>query len=131
MELRLQRLVPVLLLALALLLGGCSQPEETGDEVNVSGSFGSVPTVTFPTPMPVSDSSIETLIAGDGRALVRGEPVLFMLTAYDGRNGELLAERGAGAPRTLMLTPEDVGEDLFPVLEGRQEGARLLVRQPV
>lgn len=120
-------------LVLVLALAGCTQrqDEDGADQVRVSGSFGSVPTVRFDAPLPLAESSIETLIEGDGRALAADEPVLFALTAYDGADGEPLTERGAGTPRALMLTAEDVGEDLFPVLEGTPEGTRLLLRQPV
>lgn len=122
------------LLLLALALAGCTEPEPRDEQaapVRVSGSFGSVPTVTFDAPLPLAESSIETLVEGDGRALAPDEPVLFALTAYDGDTGELLADRGAGTPRALMLTREDVGEDLYPVLDGTAEGTRLLLRQPV
>lgn len=122
------------LLVLALALAGCTEPQQQDEEaspVRVSGSFGSVPTVTFDAPLPLAESAIETLVEGDGRTLVPDEPVLFALSAYDGDTGELLADRGAGTPRTLMLTREDVGEDLYPVLDGTPEGTRLLVRQPV
>ncbi|MFH5822733.1 FKBP-type peptidyl-prolyl cis-trans isomerase [Georgenia sp. AZ-5] len=121
------------LLALVLLTS-CTDREPAPEEtlgVEVSGAFGSLPVVTFDPPLPLEESSVETLIEGDGRELVPGEPVVMTLTAYDGEDGELVEERGVGDARTLLLTPEDVGEDLYPVLVGTKEGSRLLVRQPV
>lgn len=122
------------LVALLLAVAGCTPPgpsEEDTAPVSVTGSFGSVPAVTFEAPLPMQESEIETVSAGDGRELAPEEPVLFALTAYDGDTGKLLADRGAGIPRTLMLTREDVGQDLYPVLVGTREGTRLLLRQPV
>ncbi|GAA4422346.1 FKBP-type peptidyl-prolyl cis-trans isomerase [Georgenia halophila] len=107
-----------------------ADPEEK-HEVEVSGDFGSVPVVTFEPPLPLADASVETLVEGDGRKLAADEPVLLSLTAYDGDSGELVEDREVGVARTFMLTPEDVGEDLFDVLTGSREGSRLLLRQPV
>ncbi len=129
-------LVTWLAVVLALvLLGGCTPEKKTREgqrpDVSVSGAFGSIPVVTFRPPLPLTESSVETLIEGDGRQLADGEPVVLTLTAYDGEDGELVENRQVGEVRTLMLTKEDVGEDLYPVLVGAREGSRLLVRQPV
>ncbi|MPV35711.1 FKBP-type peptidyl-prolyl cis-trans isomerase [Georgenia subflava] len=122
-------------LTVAAAVAACTEDpvrnEETREDITVSGSFGSVPVVTFDPPLPLQESEVETLIEGDGRRLASGEPVLLTLTPYDGDDGELVEDREIGVARTLMLTPEDVGEDLYPVLSGSTEGSRLLVRQPV
>ncbi|MPV90142.1 FKBP-type peptidyl-prolyl cis-trans isomerase, partial [Georgenia ruanii] len=119
-----------------VLLGACTPGNkkaqgDTTPEVSVTGTFGSIPVVTFRPPLPLTESSVETLIEGDGRELADGGPVVLTLTAYDGADGELVDNRQVGEVRTLMLTKEDVGEDLYPVLVGAREGSRLLVRQPV
>ncbi|MFD1506847.1 FKBP-type peptidyl-prolyl cis-trans isomerase [Georgenia yuyongxinii] len=118
---------------LLVLLTACTseEPPEEAPEVGVSGAFGSVPVVTFTPPLPLTESSVETIIEGDGRELAADEPVVLTLTAYDGDDGGLVENRGVGEVRTLTLTPEDVGADLYPVLVGAREGSRLLVRQPV
>ena len=124
----------LLALVLLVLVAGCALEDgEDGGagEVTVSGPFGSVPTIDADTPLPMQDARTELLVEGDGRVLAGEEPVLFALTAFDGEDGEVVAERGVGEARTLMLTPADVGEDLYPVLVGTPEGSRLLVRQPV
>lgn len=121
----------LLALLLLVLVAGCAPEDGGAGEVTVSGPFGSVPTVDVDTPLPMQDARTETLVEGDGRVLAGEEPVLFALTAFDGQDGEVVAERGVGEARTLMLTPADVGEDLYPVLVGTPEGSRLLVRQPV
>lgn len=122
-----------LVAVLLVLLSACTdkQPPAQAPEVGVTGAFGSVPVVTFTPPLPLAESSVETLIEGDGRELVADEPVVLTLTAYDGEDGGLVENRQVGEVRTLMLTQEDVGADLYPVLVGAREGSRLLVRQPV
>lgn len=123
----------VALLAVLLLAGCQAADRQESDEspITVTGEFGSVPVVTFEAPLELSESTIEVLIEGDGRELQPDGPVLLSLTAYGGDDGTILAERGAGTPRNLLLTPEDVGEDLFGVLSGTTEGSRLLMVQPV
>ncbi|MGM0384421.1 MAG: FKBP-type peptidyl-prolyl cis-trans isomerase [Actinomycetota bacterium] len=118
-----------------LLLTGCraGPDQQDGEEgpVTVTGEFGSVPVVTFEAPLDLGESAIEVLIEGDGRELRPGGPVLLALTAYGGNDGTILAERGAGAPRNLLLTRDDVGDSLYDVLTGAAEGSRLLTVQPV
>lgn len=118
-----------------LLLAGCQAgpDQQQSDEgpITVTGEFGSVPVVTFEAPLEMGESTIEVLIEGDGRELLPDGPVLLALTAYGGDDGAILADRGAGTPRNLLLTPEDVGENLFGVLTGVAEGSRLLMVQPV
>ena len=125
----------VAMLLTSVLLVACTEDPVKNEEkvagVTVSGAFGSVPVVTFDPPLPLEDATVETLIEGDGRELVEGGPILLSLTAYDGDDGGLVEGRDVGIARTLMLTPEDVGEDLFPVLSGAREGSRLLVQQPI
>ncbi|MFD1718031.1 FKBP-type peptidyl-prolyl cis-trans isomerase [Georgenia deserti] len=130
---RLRAALAALLALVALVACTPDEGEEPPPEpaVDVSGEFGSVPVVSFDAPLPLEDSSVETLIEGDGRELAANEPVLLSLTAYDGDTGELMEGREVGVARTFTLTPEDVGEDLFPVLTGSREGSRLLLQQPV
>ncbi len=101
------------------------------DAVEVSGTFGSLPVVTFTPPLALAEESVDVVIEGDGRELVEGEPVLMTLTAYDGADGELIEDRPVGETQTRMLTAEDAGLELVSLLAGHTEGSRLLVRQPV
>lgn len=119
----------VLVLVAACTPGG--PEEEPVDPVEVSGTFGSLPVVTFTPPLPLEEESVDVVIEGDGRELVEGEPVLMTLTAYDGADGELIEDRPVGETQTRMLTAEDAGPELVGLLAGHTEGSRLLVRQPV
>ncbi|MEE6280820.1 FKBP-type peptidyl-prolyl cis-trans isomerase [Georgenia sunbinii] len=126
-----------LLLALLLLSTGLTacaeetEPEEPAPAITVSGAFGRVPVATFDVPLAMAETESEALVEGEGRELVADGPALVALTAYDGETGDLLADRGAGEARTLLLSPEEVGEDVYPVLLGAREGSRILLTQPV
>ncbi|MHB1063146.1 MAG: FKBP-type peptidyl-prolyl cis-trans isomerase [Georgenia sp.] len=131
---RARRLVGAVAATVALLLMTACAPDGSGDGtdgVAVSGTFGSVPVVTFAPPLPLQEERVDVIIEGDGRKLVEGEPVLMTLTAYDGQDGELIEDRPVGEAQTRMLTEEDAGPELVNLLSGHREGSRLLVRQPV
>ncbi len=130
---RLRRTLAVLLVA-GLTLVACASEEEPVEErptIAVSGSFGRTPVVSFAAPLELTEAESEVLIEGEGRELESGGPALLALSAYDGDTGDLLPDRGAGEARTLLLTPEEVGEDVHPLLVGTAEGSRLLLTQPV
>src|SRR5699024_3248436 len=99
--------------------------------ISVTGAFGRPPVVSFETPLEMTEEETEVLIEGEGRHLRDGGPALLALSAYDGATGEPLPDRGTGAARTLLLTPEQVGEEVHPLLVDVPEGTRLLVTQPV
>ncbi|PYG02353.1 peptidylprolyl isomerase [Georgenia satyanarayanai] len=122
------------LLAVLVLTGCSDEPEAPVEEpptIAVTGAFGRPPVVSFETPLELTEEDSEVLVEGEGRQLRDGGPVLLALSAYDGDTGEPLPDRGAGTARTLLLTPEQVGEDVHPLLVGTPEGSRLLVTQPV
>ena len=115
-----------------LLLAACTEePPVEEDPIAVSGGLGRPPVVTFEAPLPLTEAAHEELTTGEGRPLEAGGPALLAISAFDGETGDLLPDRGAGEARTLLLTPEEVGEDVFPILEGTTEGTRLLLTQPV
>lgn len=121
-------------LVAGLALVACSEPEPPPPEpptIAVSGAFGRPPVVSFDAPLELADADSEVLTEGEGRELASGAPVLLALSAYDGGTGDLLPDRGAGTARTLLLTPEEVGEEVYPLLVGTREGTRMLVTQPV
>ncbi len=132
-QLRLRALV-VGLLAVLVLTGCSDEPETPVPEppvIAVTGAFGRPPVVSFEAPLELTEEDTEVLVEGGGRQLRDGGPALIAVSAYDGDTGEPLPDRGTGTARTLLLTPEQVGEDVHPLLVGTPEGSRLLVTQPV
>lgn len=126
-----RRLLTALLAVLLLVACTEEPPVEEEPPISVSGGLGRTPVVTFESPLPLTEPEHEELTTGEGRPLEAGGPALLAISAFDGETGDLLPDRGAGEARTLLLTPEEVGEDIFPILEGTTEGTRLLLTQPV
>lgn len=92
--------------------------------MQVTGDFGSMPGVDFPTPLPVAEPYTEEIISGDGFDLTEGAAVMLSYVAYDAVSGERLAENFSSPPE-IRLLGEDVGV-LHEELVGRSEGTRLL-----
>lgn len=128
---RVRRLLGAATAAVALVLTACTPDEGDGRDIEVTGTFGSVPLVTFDPPLPLAEESVDVVTEGDGREVTEGGPVLMTLTAYDGEDGELIEDRPVGETQTRTLTAEDAGPELVELLSGHHEGSRLLVRQPV
>lgn len=126
----LRAVVACLVVALAGCAGAGEAPEEE-PTISVSGAFGRPPVVSFAAPLELTEADSEVLVEGDGRALEADRPALLAVSAYDGDTGELLPDRGAGEARTLLLTREEVDDEVYPLLVGTTEGSRLLVTQPV
>lgn len=121
------------LVAVLLLLVACAEEPEVEEEdpITVSGGFGRTPVVAFDAPLPLTEAEHVELVAGEGRTLEPEGPVLLRLSAYDGNTGEAWPDHGAGEARIVLLTPQEVGEELYPLLAGTAEGSRLLITQPV
>ena len=100
------------------------------DDVEVSGPFGSVPTVTFPTPFAVEEPSVTTIIDGGDGDLADGSPVLVDGISFDGGTGDVVADTYAGLPGVFFFTSDSLGADLWTVLEGAGAYDRLLSLDP-
>ncbi len=125
------RALPVLTVAvLALALAGCasdeptssSTPDATADEcvtsgsasdaVDVTGDFGTAPTVSFDAPLTVDATERTVAIEGDGDALERGSTASLQFTLYNGTTGEVLTQTDyAGEAQTIAV------DGLLPGLE--------------
>jgi peptidylprolyl isomerase len=116
--------------AAALLLVGCSTPDPAPPEVVVSGEAGQPPTVTYPTPLRVSEAVHVTVWEGTGPELVDGRPVLLDFWLEDASDASLVKESFTSSPTPRMLTEEDLGKDLYATLSGQKVGARLLQISP-
>lgn len=121
----------VLVLAAALLLGACEEPEDTpstpaNTALEVTGSAGSPPTLEYTPPLDVPEVRSEVLWPGTGRELADGDPVLLNLYAQDARDATVLQNTYADAPQWLALDDSSVGGELADELRGQRVGARLL-----
>ncbi len=101
------------------------------DRILVSGRVGATPVVDFSGPVKTSAVKVREVIAGDGRQITQGSPVLLAISVFDATTGENLAESARPDLFVGKATPEELGTDLASVVIGRKEGARLLAIHPV
>lgn len=120
----------VALCVAALLLTSCTTGEDALPEVVVTGEAGSAPTVTYRTPLSVTETVRETVWEGTGPELVEGRPVLLDFWLEDATDASLIKESYTTSPTPRMLTEEDLGRDLYNTLSGQQVGARLVQISP-
>ena len=116
--------------AVVMLLVGCSSQDPEPPEVVVTGDPGSAPTVTYRTPLTVSEAMHEVVWEGTGPELVDGRPVLLDFWLEDASDASLVKESYSSSPTPRMLTEEDLGKDLYATLSGQKVGARLLQISP-
>lgn len=116
--------------AMAMLLGGCGSQDPEAPEVVVTGDPGAAPTVTYRTPLAVSEARHEVVWEGTGPELVDGRPVLLDFWLEDASDASLVKESYTSSPTPRMLTEEDLGKDLFATLSDQKVGARLLQISP-
>ena len=115
-----------------LALSGCSKTSaqtEPGD-VTVNGDFGNPVTLNISgTIAPLDKILAETLIEGDGPAIVENGPVLMRATSFDSRTGEVISDYDTGEVRMTTANEQGVG-DLAGYIMDTKEGTRLLIQRP-
>lgn len=111
--------------ASALLLAGCTGPDGTDEAgaggmcdaaapsgaasegVEVGGAAGAAPTVTFDTPLEVTEVERTVVTEGEGAAVGAGDYVQYALAAFDAASGEQLGVMGYDAPiQPQQTSPE-------------------------
>lgn len=125
-----RRLVAACAAAAMLLLAACSAQEPEPPEVVVTGDAGAAPTVTYRTPLSITEPSHEVVWPGTGPDLVEGRPVLLDFWLEDAADASLVKESYTSSPTPRLLTEEDLGKDLYATLSGQKVGARLLQLSP-
>jgi len=104
-------------------------PAQSGgaaDLVQVSGRQGATPVVTVTGPLDVVDLKVRELVAGDGREITEGSPVVLAITAFDGEDGTILSPQGRPQLRVGRADDQDLGGELAGQVIGRTEGSRLV-----
>ena len=117
-------------LAAILLLTACTAVAEPPPEVMVSGVAGSPPTMTYLTPLTVSETVHRVIWEGAGDELVDGRPVLLDFWLENAKDATVVKESYSSSPTARTLTVEDLGQDLYDSLHGQRVGARLLQISP-
>lgn len=121
-------------LVAGLLLVGCHPAEEqvtVPSDIEITGSFGVRPSVTFTAPLQVRELSTTVVLDGEGPPLAPGDPVLVDWIGYDGTTGALLGETWPTAPEIFSFSEESLGEDLFAAVSASGTNDRVLLLEPV
>ncbi|SFN58033.1 FKBP-type peptidyl-prolyl cis-trans isomerase [Mycetocola miduiensis] len=139
------RKAPALLLSAGLLMAtltGCA-PTSAADAcvptapdgaasklIDVSGSFGSAPTVEFPTPVKAQETERTVVIPGDddGPVLTAAQSIRMSLAMFDGATGDPIPGATYGEPAvysTAQLNPE-----ITKALECVTPGSRIAMTVP-
>lgn len=137
------RKAPALFASAGLLLAvltGCSTPESTGAAdcavpvkdgkasqlVKVTGDFGDVPEVDFPTPLKTKTTQRTEIIAGEGPGLVMGQKAKVDLSVYNGTSGEVIEEsKYDGSTEASFVLSDKTIKGLTDSLKCAQEGSRV------
>ena len=89
----------------------CAPRAESGSAsqaLNITGGFGTSPTVVFPSPLKTSTTEREILTEGTGDIVTLGQTVTIEYSLYDGATGDVLLEsqfdRTATGPVPLLDT---------------------------
>ncbi len=127
-------------MAAALALAGCSGA--SGGEVSASPTIGDIslievgatdtgaPTLTWPHGIPYDSSQSEVLWDGDGARLVDGQPVLLDIYVQSLETDDVILNTYDLAPRSYLLAPELLGDDLYELLLTARVGTRVLSVAP-
>ena len=110
---------------------GCDAPVKEGDAsklVMVTGEFGAVPTVDFPTPLKTKTTQRSEIIAGKGDALVTGQKVKVDMSVYNGTSGESVEESAYdGSTLASFVLNDTTIRGITDGLQCAQEGSRVAV----
>lgn len=120
----------VVVLAVAVLLSGCTDAAAPADEVTVSGEPGAAPQLTYEAPLTVEEGSFEVIWEGTGPEVVEGAPVLVHFYAESGADRSVITDTFSAEPRPYLLSPENLGLDIVDALAGQRVGARILQLLP-
>lgn len=137
----LRRLLAVLICAGLSAVAGCApasvpvemvpapSPTATQAPIDVDGSAGGIPQLSYEKPFRVLAPGSRTIWPGTGEPLVRDDPVLLHIYAEDGRTGTELQNTYRSAPASYTMTESSLGNHLFAALEGKRVGSRVMLME--
>ncbi|WP_062292089.1 FKBP-type peptidyl-prolyl cis-trans isomerase [Demequina phytophila] len=135
-----RRLVVLALALVPLALAACTAaPSETDPSVSPSGDISDIviggsdtlaPSLEFTPGLDYAEEQSTVVWDGDGEYLQDGEPLLLDIYGASLDDGTTLINTYDGLPRSFLLAPEVVGEEIYDRLMDVRVGARLLVVAP-
>ncbi len=124
----------------ALSLAGCSAAGSAGASPSVtSGDISMItvgpsdtlaPTIAWPREVEFASRQSKVIWQGDGEKLVDGQPLLLDMYIQSLATGEVLENTYDGLPRSFLLAPELLGDDIYTVLLSARVGTRVLSVSP-
>lgn len=115
-------------------MAGCAAPKapeasagSSSNAVQVSGTFGQAPKVTFPTPLKPQATQCTEVIAGSGPHLEEGQFVIVGVSLLNGTTGTLIQELGfPGSDRVTVTAGDSVLPGLTKALTCARSGSRVV-----
>jgi FKBP-type peptidyl-prolyl cis-trans isomerase len=120
-------------LSLMLLLTGCSGSGVDTVELANDPEAGTVPSVTFETPLSVEEADAKVLREGEGPELAAGDTILLQAALFKGSDATSIGDtysRGAGQVLTLEPRLEESIPEMYEALVGAKEGAIIAYSSP-
>jgi len=120
-------------------LAGCSSKDPSGPESGGAGGVGDItvtagktraPSLAWPDGMTFPTAGSTVLWPGEGAELIDGQPLLLDLYIQSLDTGEVLQNTYDGLPRSFLLAPELLGNDIYTALRDQRVGARILAVAP-
>ncbi|MET1052046.1 MAG: FKBP-type peptidyl-prolyl cis-trans isomerase [Mycetocola sp.] len=96
--------------------------------IDVSGEFGSNPTVDMPTPLKASETERSTIIDGDGLVITDDQLVEMSFALFNGTTGEPIAQAAYSDPAIYL--PSQLLPGMADSLHCASVGSRIAVAMP-
>ncbi|AXE54485.1 FKBP-type peptidyl-prolyl cis-trans isomerase [Aurantimicrobium sp. MWH-Uga1] len=98
------------------------------DSVKVDGSFGEIPSATFPTPLKATKTERKILVEGDGAPALPGGAVAVDFTLYNGETGELIGQTSYDGSdlQTTTLSENTLVSGLIATLQCANAGSQIV-----
>ncbi len=132
--------VMAVVVASVLLLTACSDGEATsaspsvtiGDVsmISLGPSDTLAPSIAWPDNVNFTSIQSQVIWQGEGEALVAGQPLLLDMYIESLDTGEVFENTYDGLPRSFLLVPELLGDDIYKVLLKARVGARVVSIAP-
>ncbi|MCB2413927.1 FKBP-type peptidyl-prolyl cis-trans isomerase [Demequina sp. TTPB684] len=126
--------------AAALALTACSGSSDSdasasptvGDisMITVEQSETLAPSLAWPAGVDFTSTQSKVMWQGEGEMLVDGQPLLLDMYVQSLATGQVIENTYDGLPRSFLLAPELLGDDLYTVLLGASVGTRVLSVAP-
>ena len=133
------RRLAALVLATALVLSGCSSSDPSPSVSGAQGRVSDITVTTSDTRAPALEwfsglvfdrAESKVLWQGEGEYLVDGQPLLLDIYIQSLENGRVLENTYDSLPRSFILAPELLGDDLFLLLRKQRVGSRVISVAP-